>query len=346
MLSPGSVIVLLDFAENYSFLIQDAVQGHHWDNSQATLHPFAVYHRDNEGCLKCLSFCVISDCLKHDTTAVHAFISMLLSHIKQVLPGISKIIYFSDGAASQYKNYKNLTDLYDHRADFQLDAEWHFFATSHGKSPCDGIGGTVKRVTARASLQATVDHQITTPHDMFLWAEKNIDGIKFFSVTGDNVRDNAKQFDLENRYLKVKTVPGTGSHHSFTPVSNGLQMRRLSADAIFSVVQFDDGTSLGSIYEDYQPGQYVACVYDAQWYIGNIVERSDENSDVMVKFMKRSGLKLSWPAESRKDECWVPLTHVMCIVSAPEVHGHGARQYRLSSRDCNHVEQIFPSFLK
>ena len=28
-----------------------------------------------------------------------------------------------------------------------------FFATSHGKSPCDGIGGTIKHLVARASLQ-------------------------------------------------------------------------------------------------------------------------------------------------------------------------------------------------
>lgn len=38
-------IVILDFAENYSFIVQDAAQGFHWDNSQVTLHPFAVYYR-------------------------------------------------------------------------------------------------------------------------------------------------------------------------------------------------------------------------------------------------------------------------------------------------------------
>ena len=30
-----------------------------------------------------------------------------------------------------------------HKQDFSVDAEWVFFATSHGKSPFDGIGGTV-----------------------------------------------------------------------------------------------------------------------------------------------------------------------------------------------------------
>ena len=43
-ISHDEAVVLLDFAENYSFLIQDAVQGHHWDNAQATLHPFVVYY--------------------------------------------------------------------------------------------------------------------------------------------------------------------------------------------------------------------------------------------------------------------------------------------------------------
>ena len=36
------------------------IQGHHWNNSQATLHPFAVYYiKDSH--LECLSICVISD---------------------------------------------------------------------------------------------------------------------------------------------------------------------------------------------------------------------------------------------------------------------------------------------
>ena len=57
-LMPGTAIILMDFAENYSFVVQDAVQGHHWNNSQATLHPFAVYYIEGQE-LKCLSLCGI-----------------------------------------------------------------------------------------------------------------------------------------------------------------------------------------------------------------------------------------------------------------------------------------------
>ena len=42
-LKQEEVTILLDFAEKYSFVIQDAVQGFHWENSQATLHPLFIY---------------------------------------------------------------------------------------------------------------------------------------------------------------------------------------------------------------------------------------------------------------------------------------------------------------
>ena len=55
-----------------------------------------------------------------------------------------------------------------------------FFATSHGKSPCDGIGGTVKRLVARASLQAATDGHILNASKMYDWSSRNIPGVKVF----------------------------------------------------------------------------------------------------------------------------------------------------------------------
>ena len=77
------------------------------------------------------------------------------------MPQISIIGYFSDGCAAQYKNYENILNLY-HKDEFSLNAVWSFFATSHGKSPCDGIGGTVKSQIARASLHRPLNDQILT----------------------------------------------------------------------------------------------------------------------------------------------------------------------------------------
>ena len=52
-----------------------------------------------------------------------------------------------------------------------------------------------------------------------------------------------------------------------------------------------------SAVSTYQPGQYIAAVYDRDLYIGLITERSDECEDVKLRFMnhsKCSGM-LIWP---------------------------------------------------
>ena len=106
ILDNETCIILMDFLENYSFLVQDAIQSFFWQNQQATLHPFAVYHNDDNGKLKCDCYCVISDHLLHDQTAVHCFISLVIPTIRTRNPRINRIKYFSDGRASQYKNFK------------------------------------------------------------------------------------------------------------------------------------------------------------------------------------------------------------------------------------------------
>ena len=46
-LENNTAIVLVDFAVNYSFVIQDEVQGFHWKNAQATLHPIVIYYKQD-----------------------------------------------------------------------------------------------------------------------------------------------------------------------------------------------------------------------------------------------------------------------------------------------------------
>ena len=138
-------IIILDFAENYSFLVQDTVQGFHCNNAQATIHPFFIYFVDQNDVLCHLSIACISDEKDHNTITVYAFIKVVLQCIREKLHGISKVYYFSDGCSGQYKNHKNLTNLLCHKADFSLKAEWHFVATSNGKNACDDVGGIIKR---------------------------------------------------------------------------------------------------------------------------------------------------------------------------------------------------------
>ena len=143
-LSDNECIIILDFAENYTFMVQDAIQSFHWNNTQATIYPFVIYYKQ-DGTLKHKSLACISDMLQHDVHTLYAFQkTIILNVVKKDLPQIEKVIYFSDGCSGQYKNHKNFTNLLHHYCNYALYAEWHFFAMSHVKNACDGIGGTVK----------------------------------------------------------------------------------------------------------------------------------------------------------------------------------------------------------
>ena len=287
--------------------------------------------------------------MAHDTITVHAFITRLIEYLKEVKPECKKLIYFSDGAASQYKNYKNFVNLCHHQIDHSIQAEWHFFATSHGKSPCDGLGGTTKRLIARASLQAAEKDQILTPPSNVDWADQNIEGIKFFFVSDGDVQKNASRFQLNLRYSLSKTITGTRSHHSFVPISKcQIQMRRLSVDILSDNITIGNSKfKSGAIQnmpikntDEYHPGKYIASLYEYEWYIGIIIERSEEHSDVFVKFMKRSkDTILSWP-QNMQDQCWVPFQDIICTISSPVLEGRLGRQYKLSPSDFNNISVL------
>jgi hypothetical protein len=86
----SEAIILMDFSENYSVVIQDAIQSSYWSKTQVTLHPFVIYYKTETG-LESKSVSIISDSLNHSVSAVHCFIeTMLLNVVKKDLPDIKK----------------------------------------------------------------------------------------------------------------------------------------------------------------------------------------------------------------------------------------------------------------
>lgn len=233
-LEENEYIAVCDFSENASFTVQDAVQGFHWNNSQATLYPIAIYFK-SDGKTQHTNFIIISDCLIHDSVAVHLFhrhLNVFLRNKFKTIP--KKITYFSDGSAAQFKNKKNFINLCYHMEDFGCNAEWHFFETSHGKGPSDGLGGTVKREARRASLQRPLQGQITTPRHLYEWCLGNLLNCNFEYLT-------VKDYDEEVRFLQIRfkqlrTIPGTQKLHSFVPVGKtNIKVKRYSADTDFLI---------------------------------------------------------------------------------------------------------------
>ncbi len=280
-LKPGELLVIADFSDNYSFVLQDAAQGYHWNNAQATVHPFVVYYR-HSGEERHLSYVVISDCLHHDTVAVYLFQKKLIAFLKPVLPSSPKIIYFSDGAASQYKNWKNFINLCHHGADFGIQAEWHFSATSHGKGASDGVGGTLKRLAARASLQRPYEWQIMTPFQLFEWASESIPGTIFKYCSTEEYEE--VKHHLEKRFENSRTIPGT---HSLVPISRDtLKVRAYS----FSTTSKEEKvTKQDSELEIDEICGFVMCIHDGKWWLACVLDVDAENAKVQVKFLHPHG---------------------------------------------------------
>ena len=68
----------------------------------------------------------------------------MIKEVISIMPDVNESVFFSDGAASQFKNrylLQHLTMMMDAN---DLEISWNYFASSHGKGVVDGVGGTLK----------------------------------------------------------------------------------------------------------------------------------------------------------------------------------------------------------
>ena len=346
-----TAIVLGDFSENYSFVVQDEVQGYHWNKDQCTLHPVVVYVKNqNDNSLKAHCLCFLSADLQHDTGFVYSLQQTLTSYIQEKFPSIKRLEYFSDGCSGQYKNFKNFFNLTHHFQDFNLEASWSFFATSHGKSPCDGVGGMVKRKLAQASLKRPIDNQILSTEDAYTFCKDEITSVTFFLISKEALH-NTRAF-LQSRYAAASTVPGTRSFHHFESDSTGLlKFKRISDDLSFcgnhNFLCADTSFNVPVV----SLMSYVCCMYDSHWWVGLVVEVDSTANDLQINFLHPCGPSryFYWPA--REDICWVSMSHVLCQIDQPKLASaaatmrHASLKYVLLESDQKHIKMCYEKFL-
>jgi hypothetical protein len=337
-LKDDEVLVVCDFAENYSFVLQDEIQSFHWNNQMATLHPFVIYYKKEDE-IAHFSFVVISECNIHDTVAVHLFQKHLVEFIKENIPSINKIIYFSDGCAGQYKNCKFFLNLCHHKQDFGIEAEWNFFTTSHGKGPSDGIGGTVKRLAAKASLQRPYEEQILTAQQLYTFVKDNITNIKCHFLTNE---DHKKEILLlQKRHTKARTIAGTQKIHHLKPVSLvSLKVKHFSASEHSCIEKVTEGEEL---LTDEQVHGFVTVAYDTHWWVAYILEKTSENREAKVFFLHPHGPNPSFIYPNHPDELTIPYSDIMTKINATTTNG---RTYKITKEDTSKASKALVQVLE
>lgn len=337
-LKESEFVVICDFSENYSIVLQDEAQSYHWASQHVTIHPFVIYFKEQNK-IENVSYVIVSESLEHNTVAVYTFQKSLITFLTvkfQKLP--KKIFYFSDGSAAQYKNKKNFVNLCFHEEDFKVKGEWHFFATAHGKGPCDGVGGSVKRLAARASLQRPYEKQIQTPQQLFEWAVENIAKIELaYSTQEDYVESECF---LKNRFDQALAIKGTHQYHAFIPESTSKILVKnfsMNSEALEKEVsKSSDKLKLADV------SGYIIVVYDAKWWLAYVLEKNEELDEIKVTFLHPAGPSKSFSYPRNADILWVSVTDVLMKVDPVTPTG---RTYVLLESDECQTNEAF-SYLK
>lgn len=125
--------VQMDFAENYSIFYHDEIQGAHWHKNQITI---MIWLKQ-----QAVPWAILSDTTSHDKYIVAAFFTDILTYIQLNFPEAVQVKVWTDGPSNKY-----IFAFLVHLKRRNLNIFWNYLATSHGKGPCDGLCGTIKRL--------------------------------------------------------------------------------------------------------------------------------------------------------------------------------------------------------
>ena len=126
--------------------------------------------------------------------------------ISELVPGQLVILSISSKAVQKVQILQKMLNLCYCKCNFNNEAWWSFFATSHGKFPCADVGETVKQAKI-ASLQRLMFDQIMIIQALFEYCCDNISAIQFELLHSYDFQK--VQLKMASRFLLGSTIPRT-----------------------------------------------------------------------------------------------------------------------------------------
>lgn len=111
----------------------------------------------------------MSDEMGHCSSTVLTIIDHLIIEIKRLVPQTKCIHYWTDSPTSQYRNKVIFNTVANHESLYGIEARWNYWEAGHGKGPCDGLGGTCKRMADDAIKTGKL--AIQDAADFFAWTQ-------------------------------------------------------------------------------------------------------------------------------------------------------------------------------
>ena len=167
-LQDGDVLLIMDFATNYSHHKQDEVHGAFWCRKQTTLHPIIAYYPCPCKCghLVCDEIMILSNDLKHDNFAVNTFVEKALTHLRENKVMIKRLIMWSDNCGPQYKSCK----VFDAVSKYEdIPVMRNYFCAKHGKAEADRAIGQLSMHIDSVVRSGT--HEFSNAGDIYCYCQ-------------------------------------------------------------------------------------------------------------------------------------------------------------------------------
>jgi hypothetical protein len=205
-----------------------------------------------------------------------------------------------------------------------INCTWDYLESGHGKGPCDGVGGSLKRSADTAVKAGEI---ISNAEEFYNWASANSKTISCIYVTSGDV-------SVADRMLKnAKPIKGLSICHTVRPYNGHLYIRDMSCykqccqeiptcpgwkktDLKVSQVQVEQEVTQDNEVETviYEVGSIVDATYKRKVYRGQIVQYDDENKDYNIKFMKKNHAgQYIWP-KTNTWSTWVPGYDIIKVI--------------------------------
>jgi len=335
-------VLQMDFSENYTCIAQDEIQSAHWNQMQLTLYTSVSWFRGMT-----MPHVVVSNTCNTTRLAAVVFTDQLLSAMPN---GIQEVRVWTDGPASQFKNRFIVAamDLLSQRHNIQI--RWNYFATSHGKGPVDGVGGTLKRVAADKvrTRQCTINSM-----EDFIAAVQH-SSIRVTGVNADSVATREGDLNLEQVFQQANVIKGIADYHCLEQQDAAVLTKRYSSELLnpSQTVEPSGEVAAGSNGESSsnhivpEVGQWYAVYWRATdyWFVGRILRKS--KSTVTLEFIHQTSQDVN-SFKTVNDTDSVPISDILLQVQAPTpVSSSRCSSFHLNDSDFQRVTSAFKDFCR
>ena len=182
------------------------------------MHPMVLHYKEAEESTAVKTFVGVSSVTAHSAPTTFAFIKAMMPYIKETVPNLRKIHFITDSPSSQYRNKTICALIAKFESLFDVQATWTWLEAGHGKGPCDGAGGGIKK---KADNLVKSDEMITNASQFAEVLQRSNTAVNILEVTPNEVEQRRQEIEAWD----ILPVQGIAAAHAAVPIDGFLHLR-------------------------------------------------------------------------------------------------------------------------